>query len=691
MSEQPRATHLTRLAAIASFLLISLIAATVASRLPGVQASNVEPVPGEPAFRPDNSLAVLMATATPIPGKPAPPAGGRSLIIEESSAELVGDSIRLLKEPIAPPVGVQGWTTLMTEGFEGSFPGTKWTLQGNPTWGRKGYRPHSGSWSGYCAGGGSGAVNPPGPYPNSMNAWMIYGPFDLSTAYDAELLFYYWLKSEEGYDYFKYYASTDGSHFYGWITSGDTNGWASGKLELDCVPVLGDVTGDSSVWIAFKFDSDSSTAYEGAYVDDVVLRAFVEAATPTPTLTVPPTGGDIYGQVTYNGGRAPDGIELELWFYNGSSWLTGFTTTTSGGAYHFRNTPSLSPGQRYCVLYRNIAGTSGYLWAWWCDDITSYSAGSSVRGGDFDIADVPLGPPDSTDPQPLPLTFNWTIRSTVPSDTYEFHMWDPDSGAEYFSGDLGHVNSYTLDSPPDGFTVGKPHSWDVYVYGPYGAGLSYQTHAVKFSAAYQVYLPLLFKYLATPPPPVLLCNGDFESGSFPPCWTFDGQLPTSIVSGHAPHGGDYAALFGDPELGSGSEPNLPVGSGWIEQEFTVPSTGSPGLSFWYRIYTYDKAYSVTEEEFYDTLVVTIRGDVVFRDGYCWHQGAVNEGECRGWTHDLRDLGWQQGRIDLRPYQGQKVKIRFANWSDESLFKKKGNNGKGAYNTWTYLDDVVVTD
>lgn len=670
MGEQLRATHLTRLAAIASFLLISLIAATVASRLPGVQASNVELLPA--------------ATATPIPGKPAPPAGGPSPV-RGFGINHFGDPEGLPREPIEPPVGAQGWMSLMTEGFEGAFPGTGWTLYGDPTWGRESYRRHNGSWSGYCAGGGTNAVNPPGPYPDDMNAWMVYGPFDLSSATDAEVLFYHWTETQEDYDGFGVVASTDFEDWWGYRWSGDLagecSGWCEYNFDLTNVGDLGNLCGQPEVWVAFSFKSDSSVTYEGTYVDDVVLQALVEAATPTPTPPVTPTGGDIYGQVKYNGGRAPDGIELELRFYNGSSWQTGSTTTTSGGAYHFRNMPSLGPGQAYYVRYRNIAGTSGYLWAWWCNEITSYSAGSNVRGGDFDIADVPLRSPDSTDSQPLPLTFNWTIRGAVPSDTYEFHMWDPDSDAEYFSGDLGHVNRYTLDNLPGGFTVGKPYSWDVYVYGPYGVGVSYQTHAVKFSAAYQVYLPLLFKYLATPPVP--LCNGDFETGAFEPCWASDGELTTSVVStlsnGDPPHGGGYAALLGKPSEEYGT--NLPVGRGWVEQEFTVPSTGSPGLSFWYRIYTYDKAYSVTTKEFWDTFVVVIGGNVVFRDGYY--------GE---WTTpSLRDLGWRQKSIDLTPYKGQAVRVRFSNWNDETVFERFGNNGEGAYNTWTYLDDVVVTD
>ena len=68
----------------------------------------------------------------------------------------------------------------MTQGFEGSFPASGWTLYGNPTWGRTSYRQSSGSYSAYGVLSGSLGVAPPGPYPNSANAQMIYGPFSLA-------------------------------------------------------------------------------------------------------------------------------------------------------------------------------------------------------------------------------------------------------------------------------------------------------------------------------------------------------------------------------------------------------------------------------------------------------------------------------------------------------------------------------
>jgi len=105
-----------------------------------------------------------------------------------------------------------------------------------------------------------------------MNAWMIYGPFDLSDALDAELLFYYWNESETGADLFKYYASSNGTSFYGYGVSGSTGGWNYVNFDLTNVYSIGNLCGDSSVWIAFKFDSDSINSYKGAFVDDIILQ-----------------------------------------------------------------------------------------------------------------------------------------------------------------------------------------------------------------------------------------------------------------------------------------------------------------------------------------------------------------------------------------------------------------------------------
>ncbi len=163
---------------------------------------------------------------------------------------------------------------LKEEGFEGAFP-NGWTLNGDPTWGVVAYRSYSGSKSGYCVGS---SVSPPGPYPSNLTTTMVYGPFDLSDAVDARLDLQAWINTESGYDYFTILASADGSSFYGISSSGNWaanvggDGWMNIALDLKRIPTIGDLRGDSTVWIAIGMISDETVEYEGFYVDDVVVE-----------------------------------------------------------------------------------------------------------------------------------------------------------------------------------------------------------------------------------------------------------------------------------------------------------------------------------------------------------------------------------------------------------------------------------
>lgn len=221
-------------------------------------------------------LLAMLLFNLPASAYPPEPTATPSSVVEPAHVRLDTSGI-VWGSPIRTASSAPGWTDIVTEDFEGAFPDTKWTLNGDPTWGKESYRPHNGSWSGYCAGGGTHAVNPPGPYPNDMNAWMIYGPFNLSDASDAELLFYYWNKSEPDYDRLFWGASTNGSNFYGTATSGDSEGWHSVNFDLTDVYTLGDLTGQAEVWIGFAFGSDSSNTDVGAFIDDITLRAVTEA------------------------------------------------------------------------------------------------------------------------------------------------------------------------------------------------------------------------------------------------------------------------------------------------------------------------------------------------------------------------------------------------------------------------------
>ncbi len=174
------------------------------------------------------------------------------------------------------------WTSIMTEGFEGAFPSAGWNVYGGPTWDDTNFKAASGSKSAWCARGGAGGLDPAGgSYANNMSAWMVYGPFELSDASDAELIFSYWNISESNYDYFSWMASTDGINFYGYQVSGNSSGWQSVNFDLTGVPTLGDLRGLPEVWIGFHFRSDGSATFQGAFVDDIVLQKSLAGSVPS--------------------------------------------------------------------------------------------------------------------------------------------------------------------------------------------------------------------------------------------------------------------------------------------------------------------------------------------------------------------------------------------------------------------------
>ena len=209
------------------------------------------------------------------------------------SASLEGLS-EVMPDPLSSSSAPAAWSNLMTQGFEGSFPTSGWTLYGNPTWGRTSYRQSSGSYSAYGVLTGSLGVAPPGPYPNGADAQMIYGPFSLSGMNAAEVTFRHWTRTEwdgaSKHDDLCLFASIDGESFSGrgwygdWTgEAGAVNGWNSATFDLANVYNLGNLLGQPQVWIGFWFRSDSTNTYEGAYVDDIVLSADTPGVTPTPT------------------------------------------------------------------------------------------------------------------------------------------------------------------------------------------------------------------------------------------------------------------------------------------------------------------------------------------------------------------------------------------------------------------------
>ncbi len=169
-------------------------------------------------------------------------------------------------ESVSGARGVTSGGTIFYDGSEGST--SPWTVLGDPTWGVIDYRAAAGAYASYCVGS---AIAPPGPYVNGMSAWRIAGPFDLSGVSSATFRYKLYYETEADRDYVRALVSTDGDDFYGLQYSGTSQGWVNGSIDLTNVPTLGNVCGKNQVWIAFRFVSDSSVTYEGAYVDEVSI------------------------------------------------------------------------------------------------------------------------------------------------------------------------------------------------------------------------------------------------------------------------------------------------------------------------------------------------------------------------------------------------------------------------------------
>jgi hypothetical protein len=181
-------------------------------------------------------------------------------------------------------------STIKYEGFENTFP-NDWFLSGNSTWCNTPYNAYSGKWSGWNACGGVTGVASDGLYPNNMGAKMIYGPFSLVGATNPLLKFQHLTRTELYHDNFSYMASIDGVNFYGMSISGNWTPWQYATFDLKNVYTLGDLRGQSNVWIAFMFTSDGSVQDHGVFLDDVYIeRGGTEPSIPHIKSVTPNSG-----------------------------------------------------------------------------------------------------------------------------------------------------------------------------------------------------------------------------------------------------------------------------------------------------------------------------------------------------------------------------------------------------------------
>ncbi len=219
----------------------------------------------------------------------APPEISRTLLERSASSQVTnqpGESGQLSL----------GLVDLLVDGFEAAFPGA-WLVSDNDGdtngeiyWDKTSFRSFAGSNSAWCAGGGPDAVADGSPYANNMQSWMVAGPFDLTDASAGFWQFNYWLKSELTYDNFAFLVSLDGVNYNGYQISGDSLGWASDGIDFVNDPAIGNITGNSEVWVAFIFQSDETITDEGVYVDEVIVQK--DTSEPEPDIEIRPLSLD---------------------------------------------------------------------------------------------------------------------------------------------------------------------------------------------------------------------------------------------------------------------------------------------------------------------------------------------------------------------------------------------------------------
>jgi hypothetical protein len=212
------------------------------------------------------------------------------------------------------------------EDFEGDFPQPNWNRSDdNGTghlWGDVFCYPledtFEGYWSGWPASEGINGVDPCAdePYPNDLNTWLIYGPFNLQDAAYADVQFFYRIISEMDVDKLFWGASTNGTNFFGNSVSGThisgpyNNGY--NEIIFNFIPELG----QSQVWFGLNFTSDGSVTNQGPFIDGINI--YVEETGITKTflpiiIKDPPPTTQLYvknntsGSVTFTVQNTPQG------------------------------------------------------------------------------------------------------------------------------------------------------------------------------------------------------------------------------------------------------------------------------------------------------------------------------------------------------------------------------------------------
>jgi len=315
-------------------LLVSIaIVTTLAFLAPSLVAYGAQPMnrslalatPDQPAPTPTSvTLAQPLADQDKAaPGLQAPAVYRLPAPVAELRQPLRAQDAQKQPPVASAPAAPTGYETILFEGFEGVFPYTGWTMFDlsndgfERVWDDVSTRSYTGAWSGWPARGGIDGLDPSTAfYADNMDSWMVYGPFDLSNAIDANVSFAQWLATEACCDRVAFLVSRDGVNFdvYGqWSGSAD---WTDYNYNL--TPYVGDDT----VWVAWWFYSDGSVNDAGPFIDDILIEKYVEpcASTDGSYRCVKAVASTLEWQAT--GLTLQQGEEFSITYSNGD-WTVG--------------------------------------------------------------------------------------------------------------------------------------------------------------------------------------------------------------------------------------------------------------------------------------------------------------------------------------------------------------------------------
>ena len=142
----------------------------------------------------------------------------------------------------------------------------------------------------------------------------------------------------------------------------------------------------------------------------------------------------------------------------------------------------------------------------------------------------------------------------------------------------------------------------------------------------------------------LIQNGGFESGAFPP-WMILDQRAVPVVTNIQTHSGTFSGFVGDAPNGfCGFTDTEANGNSSFYQQFTVPAVGISTLSFWHWDCTQDEI----EFDWQDAYITDVNGNILQT---IFHQCLDTE----GWINDT---------VDMTPFAGQTVHIKFLVHEDD---------------------------